>query len=130
MEEQANNLPTLIAATVTFLGCAGALVTAAAAWFKQKTETEKQKTAIQEVVAARAETKIERDREIQELHDKVIALEITVKNQQTEISATKQQVTETNKLMNIMNTQLAEVIARMDNIKETLAEIKEQNKNG
>jgi predicted RNase H-like nuclease (RuvC/YqgF family) len=130
MEEQANNLPTLIAATVTFLGCAGALVTAAAAWFKQKTETEKQKTALQEIINSRAETKAARDEDSRKMHDQIIILEQTVNNLKSENAHLQVRVDDTNIQINTLTTQLAQVIVKMDNIIETLKELKEQNKNG
>jgi predicted RNase H-like nuclease (RuvC/YqgF family) len=130
MEEQANNLPTLIAATVTFLGCAGALVTAVAAWFKQKTETEKQKTALQEIINSRAETKAARDEDSRKMHDQIIILEQTVNNLKSENAHLQVRVDDTNIQINTLTTQLAQVIVKMDNIIETLKELKEQNKNG
>ena len=130
MEEQANNLPTLIAATVTFLSCAGALVTAAAAWFKQKTETEKQKTALQEIINSRAETKAARDEDSRKMHDQIIILEQTVNNLKSENAHLQVRVDDTNIQINTLTTQLAQVIVKMDNIIETLKELKEQNKNG
>ncbi len=130
MEEQANNLPTLIAATVTFLGCAGALVTAAAAWFKQKTETEKQKTALQEIINSRAETKAARDEDSRKMHDQIIILEQTVNNLKSENAHLQVRVDDTNIQINTLTTQLAQVIVKMDNIIDTLKELKEQNKNG
>lgn len=130
MEEQANNLPTLIAATVTFLGCSGALVTAAAAWFKQKTETEKQKTALQEIINSRAETKAARDEDSRKMHDQIIILEQTVNNLKSENAHLQVRVDDTNIQINTLTTQLAQVIVKMDNIIETLKELKEQNKNG
>lgn len=130
MEEQTNNLPALIAATVTFLGCAGALVTAAAAWFKQKTETEKQKTALQEIINSRAETKAARDEDSRKMHDQIIILEQTVNNLKSENAHLQVRVDDTNIQINTLTTQLAQVIVKMDNIIETLKELKEQNKNG
>ena len=63
--------PELTAAIVACLGAIGTMCGAIALYLKSKAENEKSKCAIASIELSRAETKTSRDREAQELRDKV-----------------------------------------------------------
>lgn len=103
--------PELAAAIIACLG-------AVAAWFKARTD-------IGSIKDDRAATKTERDKEAQELRDKVLKLEFQCTNQKDLISALTNRVDDTNQQINTLNTQLAQVLVKMDNVIDTLKELKE-----
>lgn len=75
----------------------------------------------------RAETKSSREKDSRELHDKVLKLEFgytTLKDNQQLIN---KQVTDTAKAVGILNTQLAQVLVKLDNVIDELKELKSHN---
>ena len=77
--------------------------------------------------ADRLETKTSRDRDSQEIHDKVIALEFkcgALKDAQQLIT---EQLSDTAKAVGILNTQLAQVLVKLDNVIEELKELKKRD---
>lgn len=106
--------PTIIACIIALTGLLGTI----AAFFKQKTE-------ILKIKESRAETAEVRNREAQELHDNVIQLKCKYEALQDVVSHQDTQIVETQKQQAIMNTQLAQVLTRMDDMKEILLAIKD-----
>lgn len=75
----------------------------------------------------RVETKSIRDKDSLELHDKVLKLEFgytTLKDSQQLIN---EQLADTAKAVNILNTQLAQVLVKLDNVIDELKELKQRN---
>lgn len=105
--------PTIIACIVAFTGLIGTI----AAFFKQKTE-------ILKIKESRAETAETRDRANRELHDSVIELQCKHDALKSIVERQDSQINDTQKQQAIMNAQLAQVLARMDDMKELLVEIK------
>ena len=75
----------------------------------------------------RVETKSMRDKDSLELHDKVLKLEFgytTLKDSQQLIN---EQLADTAKAVGILNTQLAQVLVKLDNVIDELKELKQHN---
>lgn len=106
--------PTIIACIIALTGLLGTI----AAFFKQKTE-------ILKIKESRAETAEVRNRESQELHDNVIQLKCKYEALQDVVTHQDAQIVETQKQQAIMNAQLAQVLARMDDMKDILLAIKD-----
>lgn len=106
--------PTIIACIIALTGLLGTI----AAFFKQKTE-------ILKIKESRAETAEVRNREAQELHDNVIQLKCKYEALQDVVTHQDAQIVETQKQQAIMNAQLAQVLARMDDMKDILLAIKD-----
>ena len=110
--------PEFIAAVIAVLTGFAGLLTAVALYIKSKAEC----GSIRE---ERATTKTERDKEAQELRDKVLKLEFQSSTQKDLIGALTNRVDDTNTQINTLNTQLAQVLVKMDNVIATLKELKE-----
>lgn len=106
--------PTIVACIIALTGLLGTI----AAFFKQKTE-------ILKIKESRAETAEVRNRESQELHDNVIQLKCKYEALQDVVTHQDAQIVETQKQQAIMNAQLAQVLARMDDMKDILLAIKD-----
>lgn len=102
--------PELIAAIIACLG-------AIAAWFKARTD-------VNTIRDERATTKAERDKDAQELRDKVLKLEFQCTTQKGLIESLTTRQDDTNSQINTLNTQLAQMLIKMDNVIETLKELK------
>lgn len=107
--------PELVAAIIACLG-------AIAAWFKARTDV---KTIREE----RTTTKSERDKEAQELRDKVLRLEFQGSTQKGLIEHLSNRQEDLNQQINTLNTQLSTMLIKMDNVIETLKELKGGFKN-
>lgn len=92
-----------------------------AAWIKTATDVAKQK-------ADRLLTKQTRDADSQELHDTVLKLGFQVDQNKGNIGLLFEQMADQMKQIGFMNTQLAQVLIKMDNIVDTLKELKTQMK--
>lgn len=112
------NNPEFIAAVIAVLTGIAGLLTAIGLYIKSKAEC----GSIRE---ERATTKTERDKEAQELRDKVLKLEFQSSTQKDLIGALTNRVDDTNTQINTLNTQLAQVLVKMDNVIATLKELKE-----
>lgn len=100
----------LAAAIIACLGSIGA-------WFKAHTDV----SAIQ---TDREATKAARDEDSRKMHDQIIILEQTVGNLKADNAHLQNRVDDTNQQINTLTTQLAQVIVKMDNIIDTLKELK------
>lgn len=76
----------------------------------------------------RAATKEARDKDSLELHDKVLNLEFRSTQNKDNISLLFEQVSDSNKQIALLNTQLATVLTKMDSVIDTLRELKDEVK--
>ena len=76
----------------------------------------------------RTETKSARDKDSQDLHDKVLKLEFSSAQAKDNIALLFTKMEDSNKQAALLNTQLAQVITKMDSVIETLADLKEEIK--
>lgn len=96
------------------------LITSIAGWFKAHSE-------IGAVVKDREATKEVRTKDSLELHDKVLKLEFgytTLKDAQQLIN---EQLADTAKAVGILNTQLAQVLVKLDSVIDELKEMKQRH---
>jgi hypothetical protein len=96
------------------------LLTSIAGWFKAHSE-------IGAVVKDREATKEARTKDSLELHDKVLKLEFgytTLKDAQSLIN---EQLADTAKAVGILNTQLAQVLVKLDSVIDELKEMKQRH---
>ncbi len=92
-----------------------------AAWIKTATDVAKQK-------ADRLLTKQTRDADSQELHDTVLKLSFQVDQNKGNIGLLFDQMTDQLKQIGLLNTQLAQVLAKMDALCDAIKELKEEVK--
>lgn len=117
--------------TVAIIACLGALTTLAGAvtlYIKQKTENEKRKAQIAEIVADREKVSRERDERERLLRDSLQKAEweiVRLKEQQTLLDA---KVTEQTKVSGILNVEIVKLGTKLDQVLETLKEMKEEKK--
>jgi hypothetical protein len=96
------------------------LLTSIAGWFKAHSE-------IGAVMKDREATKEARTKDSLELHDKVLKLEFgytTLKDAQALIN---EQLADTAKAVGILNTQLAQVLVKLDSVIDELKEMKQRH---
>jgi uncharacterized coiled-coil DUF342 family protein len=73
-------------------------------------------------------TKATRDADSTELHDKVLKLEFSSSQAKDNITLLFDKMEDSNKQSALLNTQLAQVITKMDSVIETLADLKAEIK--
>jgi len=114
--------PEVIAAVVSVLmGLAGVL-TAIAVYIKSRADV----SAIRD---ERKATKTLRDEDSQQMHDDILKLQFQEQQNKDNIGLLFQQVADSNKQIALMNQQLTQVLVKMDNVINTLKELKEDFKN-
>ena len=74
-------------------------------------------------------TKTARDKDSADLHDKVLSLEFKSTQNKDNITLLFEQVSDSNKQIALLNTQLATVLTKMDSVIDTLRELKDGIKN-
>lgn len=92
-----------------------------AAWIKTATDVAKQK-------ADRLLTKQTRDADSQDLHDTVLKLSFQVDQNKNNIGLLFEQMTDQLKQIGMLNTQLAQVLTKMDTLCEAIKELKNEVK--
>jgi predicted Zn-dependent protease len=92
-----------------------------AAWIKTATDVAKQK-------ADRLLTKQTRDADSQELHDTVLKLSFQVDQNKGNIGLLFDQMTDQLKQIGLLNTQLAQVLTKMDALCDAIKELKDEVK--
>lgn len=97
-----------------------AVLTAIASWIKTHAD-------LASVVKDREQTKISRDQSFQEVRDKVQALEFKCTALKDAQKLTDDRLNDASKQLGILNTQLAEVLIKLETVTDSLKEIK---KNG
>lgn len=114
--------PEIIAAVVSvFMGVSGVL-TAIAVYIKSRSDV----SAIRD---ERKATKTLRDEDSQKMHDDILKLQFQEQQNKDNIGLLFQQVADSNKQIALMNQQLTQVLVKMDNVINTLKELKEDFKN-
>lgn len=73
-------------------------------------------------------TKATRDADSTELHDKVLKLEFSASQAKDNITLLFEKQEDSNKQAALLNTQLAQVITKMDSVIDTLADLKQEIK--
>lgn len=117
--------------TVAIVACLGALTTLAGAvtlYVKQKTENEKRKVQIAEIVADREKVAHERDERERLIRDALQKAEweiVRLKEQQTLLDA---KVTEQSKVSGLLNVEIVKLGTKLDQVLDTLKEMKEDKK--
>lgn len=76
----------------------------------------------------RLATKTERDNDSQKLHDKVLQLEFQTGQAKDNIGLLFTKVEDSNKQISLLNTQVAQVLTKMDSVIEGLCELKKDFK--
>jgi len=76
----------------------------------------------------RTETKTARDKDSAELHDKVLKLEFSAGLAKDNIGLLFTQVADSNKQVALLNTQIAQILTKMDSVIDTLMELKKDFK--
>ena len=113
--------------TVAIVACLGALTTLAGAvtlYVKQKTENEKRKAQIAEIVADRVQK--ERDKAERELRDDVQKATWEIDRLKSELALTNNKVAEQEKISNTLNVELAKISTKMDEVISALKDLKEK----
>lgn len=115
--------PEFIAAIIGVVSGFGALLTAIALFIKSRAE-------VGNIRRERSETKALRDEDSQKMHDDILKLQFQENQNRDNIGLLFQQMADSNKQIAIMNQQLSAVLVKMDNVIDTLRELKEDMKNG
>jgi len=97
-----------------------AVLTAIAGWFKSHSD-------LASVIKDREQTKMSRDQSFQEVRDKVQALEFKCTALKDAQKLTDDRLNDASKQLGILNTQLAEVLIKLETVTDSLKELK---KNG
>ena len=100
-----------------------AVLTSLAGWFKSHSE-------LNSVIKDRESTKSQRDQDSQQLHDKVIGLEFKCTALKDAQNLITEQLADTAKAVGTLNTQIAQMLIKIDNAISAINELKELKKNG
>lgn len=117
--------------TVAIIACLGALTTLAGAvtlYVKQKTENDKRKVQIAEIVADREKVARERDERERLIRDALQKAEweiVRLKEQQALLDT---KMTEQSKVSGILNVEIVKLGTKLDQVLDTLKEMKEEKK--
>lgn len=115
--------PEFVAAVIAVLTGFAGLLTAITLYIKSKAEC----SSIRD---ERKATKTLRDEDSQKMHDDILRLQFLENQNRDNIGLLFQQMADSNKQISIMNQQLSSVLVKMDNVIDTLKELKEDFKNG
>lgn len=117
--------------TVAIIACLGALTTLAGAvtlYVKQKTENEKRKAQIAEIVADREKVARERDERERLIRDNLQKAEWEIVRLKEQQSLLDTKMTEQSKVSGILNVEIVKMGTKLDQVLETLKEMKEEKK--
>ena len=115
--------PEFIAAVIGVLTGLGSLLAAITLYVKNRAE-------VGSIREERKATKAVRDEDSQKMHDDILRLQFQENQNRDNIGLLFQQMADSNKQIAIMNQQLSAVLVKMDNVIDTLRELKEDMKNG
>lgn len=115
--------PEFVAAVIAVLTGFAGLLTAIALYIKSRAEC----SSIRD---ERKATKTLRDEDSQKMHDDILKLQFQSRENKDDIGLLFQQMADNNKQIAIMNQQLSSVLVKMDNVIDTLKELKEDFKHG
>lgn len=117
--------------TVAIVACLGALTTLAGAvtlYVKQKTENAKRKSQIEEIVTDREKVARERDERERLLRDALQKAEWEIVRLKEQQSLLDTKMTEQSKVSGILNVEIVKMGTKLDQVLETLKEMKEEKK--
>ena len=107
----------VITAIVACLMGVASLIAAITAWVKAKTETERIRTE-------RLTTKAERDTDSQTMHDSILKMQFEITALKDISTLHADRIEDLNKQSATLNTALAQVLTKLDNIFDTIKEMK------
>lgn len=107
----------IIAAIVACLMGTAGLIAAVTAWVKAKTESER-------IRSQRQETKQLRDADSQAMHDSILKLQFEVTNLKDLSVLHSEHIEDLNRQSATLNTTLAQVLVKLDNIFDQIKELK------
>lgn len=114
---EGNVTPELIAATIACLVGLSSLIAAVTAWVKAKTESER-------IRSQRQETKQLRDADSQVMHDSILKLQFEVTSLKDTQVLHSEHIEDLNRQSATLNTTLAQVLVKLDNIFDQIKELK------
>lgn len=117
--------------TVAIIACLGALTTLAGAvtlYVKQKTENAKSKSKIDEIVADREKVSRERDERERLICDRLQKAEWEIARMKEQQTLLDVKVTEQSKVSGLLNVEIVKLGTKLDQVLETLKEMKEEKK--
>ena len=115
--------PDFVAAVIAVLMGFAGLLTAIALYIKTKAD-------VMSIREERNATKVQRDEDSQKMHDDILKLQFQSRQDKDDIGLLFTQVADSNKQIALLTRQLSEVLIKMDNVIDTLRELKEEMKNG
>ena len=95
-----------------------AVLTSLAGWLKSHSE-------LSSVIKDRENTKSQRDQDSQQLHDKVIGLEFRCTALKDAQNLITEQLADTAKAVGVLNTQIAQMLIKIDNAISAINELKD-----
>ena len=95
-----------------------AALTSLAGWLKSHSE-------LSSVIKDRENTKSQRDQDSQQLHDKVIGLEFRCTALKDAQNLITEQLADTTKAVGVLNTQIAQMLIKIDNTISAINELKD-----
>lgn len=113
-------------AIIVFLGILGTLGTTLTLYFKQKAANEKQKASVESIVTDREATKLQRDKEAQELRDSLMKALWEIDNLKRESNHKGTLLDDLQKQVNLLNQNLAVNNKTMENLVDAIRELKEK----
>lgn len=117
------NNPEFVAAVIAVLTGFAGLLTAIALYIKSRAEC----SSIRE---ERKATKAVRDDDSMKMHDDILKLQFQEQQNKDNIGLLFNQVADSNKQISLLTQQLAQVLVKMDNVINTLQELKEDFRDG
>jgi len=115
--------PEFVAAVIAVLTGFAGLLTAIGLYIKSRAEC----SSIRE---ERKATKTMRDDDSQKMHDDILKLQFQSQQNKDNIGLLFNQVADSNKQISLLTQQLAQVLVKMDNVINTLQELKEDFRDG
>lgn len=115
--------PEFVAAVIAVLTGFAGLLTAIALYIKSRAEC----SSIRE---ERKATKAVRDDDSMKMHDDILKLQFQEQQNKDNIGLLFSQVADSNKQISLLTQQLAQVLVKMDNVINTLQELKEDFRDG
>jgi len=115
--------PEFVAAVIAVLTGFAGLLTAIALYIKSRAEC----SSIRE---ERKATKALRDDDSMKMHDDILKLQFQEQQNKDNIGLLFNQVADSNKQISLLTQQLAQVLVKMDNVINTLQELKEDFRDG
>lgn len=115
--------PEFVAAVIAVLTGFAGLLTAIALYIKSRAEC----SSIRE---ERKATKAVRDDDSMKMHDDILKLQFQEQQNKDNIGLLFNQVADSNKQISLLTQQLAQVLVKMDNVINTLQELKEDFRDG